>query len=113
MEEFNLFLTHAKSVLAGESLPENIDHDRFLRDVRAFVNTCNVGANNLESYRKAISAIIYLLTVITVENSNGGNVLLAKGFTLNFESKITMGAGLGSSASYGVCLAGAFHFLTK
>lgn len=56
---------------------------------------------------KTIFSVFYLLTGILVSNRC---VELKYGFTLTMKSGLTMGAGLGSSASFGVCLAGIFHF---
>lgn len=98
------------------SQPDNIEHDQFLSIVTDYVKTCeNVTQTNVEAYEKTLSSIIYLLAAILISHAEGAssNVTLTEGFELLFESDITMGAGLGSSASFGVCVAGAFYFYSK
>lgn len=115
LEQINQFLANAKTVLAGKTSPEDIDHDQFLRDVNEFVLSCGTTDESkyAETYLVSISAVVYLMTAISIIDSNGENVAFTDGFQLKLKSEVPMGAGLGSSASYGVCLAGAFHFLTK
>lgn len=103
-------------MLNGNSQSENIEHDRFLSIVTDYVKTCeNVTQTNVEAYEKTLSSIVYLLAAILISNADeaSSSVTLTEGFQLQFESDITMGAGLGSSASFGVCVAGAFYFYSK
>lgn len=103
-------------MLMERSQPDKIEHDQFLSIVTDYVKTCeNVTQTNVEAYEKTLSSIIYLLAAILISNAEGAssNVTLTEGFELFFESDITMGAGLGSSASFGVCVAGAFYFYSK
>lgn len=81
-------------------------HDAFLEVVKNFVqrNEPNAVDDNLE---KTLCAIIYLL--IAIESSGEPNCQLESGFSLNFKSEITIGSGLGSSASFAVCLAATFY----
>lgn len=80
-------------------------HDAFLEVVKSFVRT-NVPAvdGNLE---KTLSAILYLLIVI--ESCGESKRRLESGILLKFKSEISIGSGLGSSASFAVCLAATFH----
>lgn len=90
-------------------LPDAIDHERFLGEIQAFVDGQCSGEHE-ERFHKARYAAFYLLT---------GALVAAKceqlnyGFEMEFKSGLTMGAGLGSSASFAVCLATAFYFYSK
>lgn len=81
-------------------------HDAYLNVVRNFVHT-NVPEANGGNLEKALCAIIYLL--IAIESSGEPKPVLKTGIALDFKSGIKIGAGLGSSASYAVCLATAFY----
>lgn len=59
------------------------------------------------SNRKTLLAIAYLLTGILIQNRCDE---VKHGFAVTFKSGITLGAGLGSSASFAVCLSAAFYF---
>lgn len=80
-------------------------HDAFLEDVKHFVQT-NVSKvdDNLE---KTLCAFVYLL--IAIESSSEPKCRLESGFSLNFKSNINIASGLGSSASFAVCLAATFY----
>lgn len=81
-------------------------HDTFLQVVKDFVRAKVPGPadGNLE---KTLCAIIYLL--IAIESSEESNGRLESGLSLDFKSEITIGSGLGSSASFAVCLAATFY----
>lgn len=80
-------------------------HDAFLAIVKTFVQT-NAPAmdGNLE---KTLCAILYLL--LAIESSGESKRRLESGISLKFKSEINIGSGLGSSASFGVCLAATFY----
>lgn len=80
-------------------------HGAYLAVVKNFVQT-NLPELN-EKLENAVGAIIYLL--VAIEWSGETNHRMESGIALNFKSEINMGAGLGSSASYAVCLAAAFY----
>lgn len=84
-------------------------HDAFLQIVKTFVQL-NVPALDDSNLEKTLDAIVYLLTAI--ELSEDPTRQLSSGFALTFKSQITTGAGLGSSASFAVCLAAAFYAYT-
>jgi len=111
LSAFNAFLTTLQTELTGKSLPDDIDHDVLLAKVSNFVSS----SASDEPYEKAIAAIIYLFAAILYANADAGEptVEFTEGFQLSFKTGITMGAGLGSSASFGVCVAGALFFLVK
>lgn len=105
---YNAFLKEIQSQYAGLSLPENIDHEGFLKKIQNFVDKNVSGATfDSEKFIKARYAVFYLLTGILADS---GCDELKYGFVLKLKSGITMGAGLGSSASFGVCLASVFYF---
>lgn len=99
------------------------DHDSFLLAVKEFVNNNNNSRSDSQESQdvsgevceRSYSAIVYLLGAILINDSieNGGDFLLKRGLSLDFQSNITFGAGLGSSASFGVCVAGAFYVYSK
>ncbi|XP_055919121.1 mevalonate kinase [Eupeodes corollae] len=59
---------------------------------------------------KTLHAIYYLLCGCLITSKNSA---LSSGSVLKISSELNIGAGLGSSASFGVCLATAFLILTK
>lgn len=81
-------------------------HDTFLQVVKDFVRA-NVPGPEDGNLEKTLCAIIYLL--IAIESSEESNGQLKSGLSLNFKSEITIGSGLGSSASFAVCLAATFY----
>lgn len=69
-------------------------------------NLANVDREHIE---KTLSAILYLLVASAVDEASSADFLRElPGFTLDFKSNITIGSGLGSSASFAVCLAATF-----
>lgn len=90
-------------------------HDEYLKIIEAFVreNTHfeNINANQKNVVFKASTAIVYLFSALEINGAKSTNSIpkLHKGITLNFKSEIPTGAGLGSSASYGVCIAVTFY----
>jgi len=65
---------------------------------------------NVLDHANTLSALFYLLCGILISNEC---IQIKDGLVVSIKSGITTGAGLGSSASYGVCLAGAFYFYAK
>lgn len=109
VDAYNAFLRRMTTAWADTALPQQIDHDRFLADIKEFVDaTC--GAVGEERFVKARYALFYLLTGALLASRCEQ---LGYGFQVDLESGLTMGAGLGSSASFGVCLATTFHFYAK
>lgn len=104
---YNEFLKVIHGEFAGKTLPEHIDHEDFLSKIKIFVDQNVSGAIASEKFSKARYAVFYLLTGILAD---AGCAELKYGFELRLKSGITVGAGLGSSASFGVCLASAFYF---
>lgn len=91
-------------------------HDEYLKIIDAFVTQENTHFENINesqksSIFKASTAILYLFSALEINSAKSINSIpkLHKGITLNFKSEIPAGAGLGSSASYGVCIAATFY----
>lgn len=115
LSALNHFFSEIHAEQGTKVLPQDIDHDAYLLNVNEFVKTHKEDVNivNSEACEKTLSAIVYLLTAILVANSEDGSCpAITEGFVLDFKSDITMGAGLGSSASFAVCIAGTFYFYT-
>lgn len=105
---FNVFLRNIAHRYTGQELPAAIDHEDFLAKVKSFVEENVRGVlTGSEGFEKARCAVVYLLTGILISS---GCSELKHGFVIGLKTGLTMGAGLGSSASFGVCLAAAFLF---
>lgn len=114
MTAFNQFLHKIHAKYETENLPDGLKHEDFLTEVNQFVkkNAFEGKSNVSSNYEKTISSIVYLLAALLSNSSADDNVpKLEKGLTLDFKSNIPMGAGLGSSATFAVCVAGAFYVL--
>lgn len=80
-------------------------HDEYLDVVTNFVRTNMPNVDG--TLEKAFCAFIYLLIGIGWDGKSSRR--FESGMTLNFKSEISIGAGLGSSASYAACLAATFY----
>lgn len=109
LEVYNAFLRRMSDSWRGVTLPDDIDHVRFLAEIQAFVDGQCTGEHE-ERFHQARYSAFYLLTGALL---SAKCEQLAHGFQLELKSGLTMGAGLGSSASFGVCLATAFYFYSK
>lgn len=93
-------------------------HDEFLALVQQFVreNTHfdSISDEQLTLIRKIMTGVVYLLTALQTSSvdSNGIEPALKRGFTIEFKSQIPIGAGLGSSAVFAVCVSAAFYIYT-
>lgn len=101
--DFNDLLTRLASICPGRDfLPAEVPHAAFVENIQRFLPQ-----SNDDNFQRSCVATLYLLA---------GNLLttgcsaLQYGFVLKFKSALSMGAGLGSSAALGVCLAATFHF---
>lgn len=105
---YNVFLKNVAQQYAGLELPSAINHEDFLAKVKSFVDENVRGVlTGSEGFEKARCAVVYLLTGILIDS---GCSELKHGFVIGLKTGLTMGAGLGSSASFGVCLATTFLF---
>lgn len=94
-------------------------HDRFLALVQEFVyeytrlnGMCSEQKGMLH---KIMTGIVYLLAALELNHAGltGTEAALKRGFKISFKSQIPIGAGLGSSAVFGVCVAAAFYVYTQ
>lgn len=112
LSAFNQFVHKIHSKYETENLPDGLRHEDYLTEVNQFVKKAAFeGKSDLSpNYEKTVSAVVYLFAALLSNNTpDGSEPELSKGLTLDFKSSITMGSGLGSSASFAVCVAGAFY----
>lgn len=111
LDDFNPFLKKTFFIYKDQNLPNNLNHDDFLNTIKNFVINTKFHENfTVLDHANTLSAFFYLLCGILISN---GYYELENGFRVSMKSGITTGAGLGSSASYAVCLAGSFYFFVK
>ncbi|KAJ6649842.1 Mevalonate kinase ERG12 [Pseudolycoriella hygida] len=111
LSDFNSLLEIIYPIYKNQDLPKNLNHNEFLDKIKNFVLNTKFFENfNVADHVNTLSALFYLLSGILISNDIHK---LTGGFIVSMKSGITTGAGLGSSASYGVCLAGSFYFYTK
>lgn len=120
LSTLNTFLAEVQAKYDVNDLLNELDekHDEFLALIQQFVrvNTqfTDITDEQLKLIHKIMTAIIYLLTALQVSHakSNGSKPTLRRGFTIEFNSSIPIGAGLGSSAAFAVCVSAAFYIYT-
>lgn len=89
-------------------LPQDLDHGAFSEEINAFVREQFQSKPPLsDRERNSIVSFVYLLVGIKLAKRDYGQLP----FDVHLETAMSIGAGLGSSASFGVCLAGAFVVL--
>lgn len=111
LQDFNALLELTYPIYKNQNLPNNLNHSDFLDTIKTFVLNTKFHANfNVLDHSNTLSALFYLLCGILISNEC---TEMHDGFIISMKSGITTGAGLGSSASYGVCLAGSFYFYAK
>lgn len=111
LQDFNSLLALTFPIYKNQNLPNNLNHNDFLEIIKNFVLNTKFHENfNVLDHANTLTAMFYLLCGIFISNECSK---IQDGFIVSMNSGITTGAGLGSSASYGVCLAGAFYFYAK
>lgn len=111
LQDFNSLLQLTFPIYKNQTLPNNLNHSDFLETIKKFVLNTKFHENfNVLDHANTLSALFYLLCGIFISNECPK---IQNGFMISMKSGITTGAGLGSSASYGVCLAGSFYFYAK
>ncbi|GAB0097097.1 Mevalonate kinase [Sergentomyia squamirostris] len=110
MALINKFVVKCTEKYGNLKFPEGINHTTFLEDVQQFIK--ENAKDIVEDPRKfnSLSAAIYILTGVVIE---AGLEVIPIGFTMDLKTEMSVGAGLGSSASFGVCLAAAFYLLAR
>lgn len=91
------------------SLPKDLDHISFCEQINEFVTEQFKSKDLADRERNSIVSFVYLLVGIKLAKKDHETTA----FDVTLETAMSIGAGLGSSASFGVCLAGAFVVLTK
>lgn len=114
ISHFNQLLVQLNALCSGVQLPAAVPHEHFVAVISEFLavadNCPNVAATDDDEFRRTCVATVYLLAGALCSY---GGAELRYGFVLSFRSGLAKGAGLGSSASFGVCLAAAFRFYAK
>lgn len=81
----------------------NENTDRLLEQVERFVSLQKFTYDGRRQDKLSLQAIIYLLVYIAYEEQ-----IQIKSFSISLNTELTISSGLGSSASFAVCLAGCF-----
>uniref|UniRef100_A0A1B6C337 Mevalonate kinase n=1 Tax=Clastoptera arizonana TaxID=38151 RepID=A0A1B6C337_9HEMI len=86
--------------------PSEILHDQFIKNICEYMEHLNINPLTVQQ-TSAIKSILYLLIgLLSTVN------MKLKGFTIELSSQISIGAGMGSSASFAVSLAAAIiHYI--
>lgn len=99
----------SSSKLSDKQLPEDINHDEWFDSVKSFVSSHNNEVME-EKHLNGLSSVFYLAVGILIDSKI---TKISNGFDLDSETEMGIGAGIGSSASFGVCLAGVFYKFSK
>lgn len=103
----NDFVKSLSGKIPAFTSPKDLDHTLFMELLNQFYDDQFKEKNYYLRERNSILSFLYLLA--------GKKILFnatdpTPAFQLFLETEMSIGAGLGSSASFGVCLAGAFVF---
>ncbi|XP_013108635.1 uncharacterized protein LOC106087953 [Stomoxys calcitrans] len=109
IENFNSFLKHCRSKFSECTLENAV---QLLEEVRTELakqqeEAPEAGSPKKQQMQKAFISIYYLLAG-AILSSPIKDLELKQSFTVTIDTELNIGAGLGSSASYGVALASAF-----
>lgn len=105
--KINEFVVSLQDELSVKCLPQELDHETYLARVEQFVREIFGDSNFSARETNSITSFVYLLAATAVAK----RMHPVPAFQVSLETAMSIGAGLGSSASFGVCLAGAFVFL--
>lgn len=111
---FNQFLLHCRSKFHEHTLENAV---QLLEEVKAELakqqdEVVDVGSPKKQQTQKAFISIYYLLAG-AILSSPIKDLELQEPFTITIDTELNIGAGLGSSASYGAALASAFLVYAK
>lgn len=91
-------------------------HDAFLLLIQQFVREHtqinDINDEQLTLIQKTVTGILYLLIALQTSSAGSNPIIIKKGFSIEFKSQIPLGAGLGSSAAFAVCVSAAFYIYT-
>ncbi|XP_068145640.1 mevalonate kinase [Drosophila tropicalis] len=111
LSDFNTFLTNFRSQNPKGSTAKLLEEVR--GEIDKQLERSNNGVPALKaSTQRAFISIYYLLAGAVLSAPGEDELTLKTGFQVHVESELNVGAGLGSSASYGAALATAFLILT-
>lgn len=110
ISSFNAFLKHCRTKLPQDNKLDNAV--QILEEVRKELakqqeETAEAVSPKKQQTQKALISIYYLLAG-AVLSSPIQDLEITNGFTITIDTELNIGAGLGSSASYGAALASAF-----
>ncbi|XP_030557704.1 mevalonate kinase [Drosophila novamexicana] len=111
LSEFNAFLVNFRSKYPGDKLESTA---KLMEEVRAEVAKQlerSVGSTPKQHTQRAFISVYYLLAGAVLTAPNQPTLTLQSGFQVHVDTELNVGAGLGSSASYGAALAAAFLIL--
>lgn len=109
IEALDVFINSIRDSYKQIQLPKDLDHDAFCALVNSFVSEQFQSKELSPRERNSIVSFVYLLVGIKIQAKADGKT---PAFHVTLDTAMSIGAGLGSSASFGVCLAGAFVMLT-
>lgn len=121
LNTLNQFFKTIQSKFNTNDLLNELDkqHDDYLVAIQQFVQeNTNLDDSTTDEQKsmlqKIMTAIVYLLTALETSYAaaNGMEPILKKGLSFEIKSQIPIGAGLGSSAAFAVCVASAFYVYT-
>lgn len=105
----NQFLSETTSKFSTINLPNDINHDEWFEAIKNFISKHNNSSLDVKQLN-GLSSVFYVLIGILIDQKITN---IPKGFKLQSETEMSIGAGVGSSASFGVCLAGVFYNYSK
>ncbi|ALC41606.1 CG33671 [Drosophila busckii] len=111
LSEFNDFLNNFRGKYPGDKLDSTA---KLMEEVRGEVARQlerSVGSTPKQHTQRAFVSIYYLLAGAVLTAPQQPKLTLETGFHVQIDTELNVGAGLGSSASYGAALAAAFLIL--
>lgn len=105
----NAFITSITRELNSLNLPKDLNHVAFCDHINKFIGEQFQSKELSDRERNSIVSFVYLLVGIKIAKKDYETTA----FEVSLETAMSIGAGLGSSASFGVCLAGAFVMLAR
>lgn len=104
----NQFIKDVRKAIEGDVGPDEIDFEKLLAMCTDMISHLPDTINDVE--KKTLWAVLFLASGILLDNDF---TTFQTSIDIRIESEMSIGSGLGSSASFGVCLASAFYFYTK
>lgn len=105
----NSLVSRLRVTYKSKDLRKDLDHATFITEIKNFVSEQFNAEAHPERELNSIISFVYLAVGIAIAKEIDEIVP----FDVSLCTEMSIGAGLGSSASFGVCLAGAFVVLAK